>query len=97
MRSGLFIRVRKEGELASNIDSEIHIFGDEYERRELGELAESIKDFLRDNPGTIKSQVAKTIGANRNKIYRAVNMLLIQGVLEIGPGEGRGDHLYLKV
>lgn len=57
----MFIRVKKDGELASNIDSEIHIFGDEYERRELGELAESIKDFLRDNPGTIKSQVPRLL------------------------------------
>jgi len=67
----------------------------EYEQKELGGLAASIEEFLRDNPGTNKSKTAQAISGDRNRAYRAIKMLLAAGVLEIGPGEGRGDHLYL--
>ena len=68
----------------------------EYAAKELGSLPGDIADYLRENSGTNKSDTAKAIGGDRTKVYRAVKILLDKGVLKIGPGEGRGDHLYLK-
>lgn len=68
---------------------------DEYESKELGETAELIRAYVGENPGHNKTQVYSAIGGDRNKLWRATSMMLNSGQLVIGPGEGRGTHLYL--
>lgn len=68
---------------------------DEYEIKELGETAELIRSYVGENPGRNKTHMYSAIGGDRNKLWRACSMMLSSEQLVIGPGKGRGDHVYL--
>jgi hypothetical protein len=68
---------------------------EEYKNKEIAELQPQIMAFIGDNPGTIRTQIYDYLEVRTNKAKDAVNGLLKTGQLVIGPGYGRGDHIYL--
>ena len=68
---------------------------EDYMNKELAELQPQIMALVGDKPGVIRTEIYEDLGVRTNKAKDAVNDLLKAGQLLIGPGNGRGDHIYL--
>lgn len=71
------------------------VSAEEYQNKEMAELQPQIMAFVGEKPGVIRTEIYEHLGVRTDKAKDAVNGLLKTGQLLIGPGNGRGDHLYL--
>ena len=52
--------------------------------------------FLQTNPGCTQADIARAIGVKRTNMVPIINGLMVKGLLERAPADGRSHSLYLS-